>query len=616
MGSFSTQFTKGFTLKVEWTESGVDAGTNTSDLTVTAYLVAASGYYINSTAKKNISLTIDGTTYSDTCYVGLEKGQAKALFTKTVPDIAHNADGSKTVSITCTLGIKATLNDTYYSSVSTSGSATLTTIARASQPSCVTYPNHTQNVGNFGTTISIHMNRNSSSFTHTVRYAFGSQTGTCVNADTGKATNKDVTTGFKWTIPLSLMNLIPNATSGSGTIYVDTYNGSTLIGTKSCGFTATVPTSVKPTCTFTLDDITDADVTYGSPVKGISKIKVTVTGTQAYSSPISSCVIEVNGAKYNGFTATSGVLLTSGTSTVKATVTDGRGRSGTHSYNMTVLAYTAPAVTALSVQRCDEDGTLNKRGAYAKVVFSASIASLNSKNTALYYIKYKKTSATSYTTLSLTDLTNQYSPSNKAYTFAAATGASYDVVVEAVDRHSASNPGRKTAKVPTAVSILSWRGFKTSSSVEDGVGIGKVPEKPNTLQVGFDTEFFGKVTGTIFDAILPVGSMVLRYDHIDPSTLYPGTTWVRVYGAFPWFTDSNGQVGLTGGERTVTLTVDQIPAHSHGSVYSQHASGTKDKAWYTTSGSSVAYGAVSTGGGGAHNNMPPYIQISAWRRTA
>ena len=118
MGSFSNQFTKGFTLKVEWTESGVDVATNTSDLTVTAYLVAASGYYINSTAKKNISLTINGTTYSGTCYVGLSKGETKELFKQTVANIAHNADGSKAVAISCALGIKATLNDTYFSNVS------------------------------------------------------------------------------------------------------------------------------------------------------------------------------------------------------------------------------------------------------------------------------------------------------------------------------------------------------------------------------------------------------------------------------------------------------------------------------------------------------------------
>ena len=476
MGSFSNQFTKGFTLKVEWTESGVDVATNTSDLTVTAYLVAASGYYINSTAKKNISLTINGTTYSGTCYVGLSKGETKELFKQTVANIAHNADGSKAVAISCALGIKATLNDTYFSNVSTSGTAILTTIARASQPSCVTWPEHTQNVGKFGDTISIHMNRKSSAFTHTVRYAYGTLSGTIATG---------VGTGVSWTIPKSFMDLIPRGTNGSGTIYVDTYNGSTLVGTKSCGFTAAMPTTADcyPKCTLALEDITGVDKIYGSPVKGLSKIKVTVNATEAYSSPIDSCVIEANGVKYDGLTATTGYLT--GAAAAKATVTDGRKRTGTASYTMNVQDYSAPSVTALSVHRCDEDGTANKRGSYVKVKFSASVSSMDGKNNALYYIKYKKTSETAETTLALTEYTNQYTVSNAEYIIAASPGSSYDFAVEAVDRHNTNNPGRKSAKVSTAASIFSWRGFKTANGIEDGAGIGMVPEKPNVLQIGW-----------------------------------------------------------------------------------------------------------------------------------
>lgn len=142
---------------------------------------------------------------------------------------------------------------------------------------------------------------------------------------------------------------------------------------------------------------------------------------------------------------------------------------------------------------------------------------------------------------------------------------------------------------------------------------------PGTLVDAVPTPFWRAtpaVLDSIIDCLLPVGTIIQRYDHADPNEMYPGTTWVRVSGAFPWWTDGSGQIGLTGGERNVTLTVNQIPAHSHGSVYSQHAPGTKSQAWYTTAGTSLAYGAVETGGGAAHNNMPPYIQISAWRRTA
>lgn len=593
-GSFNTGNYEGRYLQFSWTEKSQSVANNTT--TISWSLKGAGTGKVKWYKAGNFKVVIAGqTVFSSATRITLYEGTVVASGTFT---FTHNADGTKTFSASAEGAI-------YTNAVNCTGSGnfTLDTIARASQPSCVTWPEHTQNVGQFGDEISIHMNRQSSAFTHTVRYQFGTKSGTIATG---------VTTGTTWTIPLSLMDLLPATTYGSGTIYVDTYNGSTLIGTKYCGFTATVPASVKPTCTLALEDTAGADDIYGSPVKGLSRIKVTVTATQAYSSPIASCTISIGGAKYSGLTATSGVLNVSGTVAVTATVKDKRGRTGSASYDMSVQNYSAPAVTALTAKRCNQDGTLNKRGSYVKVTFSASVSSMSGKNTAAYKVKYKKSSDTAYTTTAIAALANQYSVSNHTYIFAASPGNSYDVAIEAIDRHGTA---QKSTKASTAVSILSWRGFKTANGIEDGLGIGKVPEKPNVLQVGWDTEFSGKVGGTIFDAVYPVGSIYLAYNHTNPGTLFPGTTWARIYGAFPWFTDGNGQIGLTGGERTVTLTEDQIPSHNHGGTYT-NAGTARTHAWLASGGSAMGYDTVNTGGGEAHNNMPPYIQISAWRRTA
>ena len=105
------------------------------------------------------------------------------------------------------------------------------TIPRASQPSCITFPNNTENVGAIGGSFTIHMNRKSESFTHTVRYSWYSKSGTIATG---------VTYNCGWTIPEIFASDIPNDKSGWGTIYVDTYNGNTYIGTKSCRFTCSV----------------------------------------------------------------------------------------------------------------------------------------------------------------------------------------------------------------------------------------------------------------------------------------------------------------------------------------------------------------------------------------
>lgn len=593
-GSFNTGNYEGRYLLFSWTQKSQNVANNTTTISWT--LKGAGTGKVQWYKAGNFKVVIAGeTVFSSSTRINLYDGTVVASGTYT---FKHNADGTKSFTASAEGGI-------YTTAVNCTGSGTFTlnTIARASQPSCITWPEHTQNVGYFGDEISIHMNRQSSAFTHTVRYQFGNKSGTIA---------EDVGTGVTWVIPLSLMDLLPAATSGSGTIYVDTYNGSTKIGTKWCGFTAKVPASVKPTCTFTLEDITGSDDIYGSPVKGLSKIKVTVTSKEAYSSPIASCVISANGVNYSGLTATTGLLKVSGKSTVTATVKDKRGRTGSVTYDMSVQDYSPPDITALTAKRCNKDGTLNKRGSYVKVTFSGSVSSMSSKNTAAYKVKYKKSSDPSYTTVAIAELANKYSVSGHTYIFAANTGSTYNVVVEVTDRHSTA---QKSAKAPTASSIISWRGFKTSNGTEDGVGIGKVPEKPNTLEIGWDTEFYGKVGGTIFDAIYPVGSIYLAYNHTNPGTLFPGTTWTRIYGAFPWFTDGNGQIGLTGGERTVTLTEEQIPSHNHGGTYT-NAGTARTHAWLASGGSAMGYDTVNTGGGEAHNNMPPYIQISAWRRTA
>ena len=595
-GSKSVAVTSWNTLKFSWSEKSQSAADNKTVINWTLQLIATSDGYISSSTSKSWAVTVNGIKYSGTNTVGISANSTKTLASGTTT-IAHNADGTKTFSYSFSQQFDITFNG-WIGTVSGSGSGTLDTIPRASQPSCVTWPEHTQNVGEFGDTISIHMNRKSDAFTHTVRYAYGSRTGTIATG---------VTTGTTWTIPLNFMDLIPNALSGSGTIYVDTYSGSNLVGTKYCGFTATVPASVKPSCTITLDDVAGIDDIYGSPVQSLSKIKITVGATPAYSSPIVSYVIKANGATYSSATATTDALKAAGSSPVTVTVKDKRGRTGTASYTMNVQAYAQPSLSQLNVLRCNEDGTENDQGEFIRASFSATITALGNKNTAAYKLRYKKSTASSFTEVTLGSLANVYTVSGGSYIFAADSSSSYDVELVAQDRHGST---KRSTSASTAFTLMNWGSDGTS------MGIGKVAEKSNTVQIALDAEFLGKVTGTIFDALLPVNSVVIRYDHIDPSTLYPGTTWVRIYGAFPWFTDANGQIGTTGGERNVTLTVDQIPAHSHGSVYSQHAAGAKDKAWYNTSGSSVAYGAISTGGGQAHNNMPPYIQVAAWRRTA
>ena len=58
-----------------------------------------------------------------------------------------------------------------------------------------------------------------------------------------------------------------------------------------------------------------------------------------------------------------------------------------------------------------------------------------------------------------------------------------------------------------------------------------------------------------------------------------------------------------------------MPKHTHGGTYT-NAGTARTHAWLTSNGNAMGYDSVEAGGGEAHNNMPPYIQVSVWRRTA
>jgi hypothetical protein len=471
-GSFSTNGYNGRHLVFSWSVLSQSESENKTTITYALKGAGGDSQWYN---LANVTLKIDGTTvYSH----GDEDFQLYngTTVTSGIYTVQHDSNGNASFSASVEAGI-------YYHAPNCTGSGSweIDPFDPASQPTCITWPDNTEEVGDFGGTISIHMNRKNSAYTHSVYYEFGSKK---VTIATG------VTTGCTWTIPLDLMNEIPNATSGRGRIYANTYKGNQFIGTKYCGFVATVPASVKPTLSATLDDVTSIDTIYGSPVRGLSKIKVTATNVSAkYSATIKSYAIVIDGVRYTSSSVTTGALKNAGDSPVTVTVTDSRGRSGSWSYTMKVQDYNTPYVTKMTAIRCNQSGASDDRGAYIKVTFSAKIYNLGNQNTALYKLKYRKTSEADYTIISLVDITGNYAPTDYSYIISANTGNAYEIRVEAIDRHTQASPGFRSTKAPAATAIMSWRGFKSDSGVKTGIGIGRVPEKEDTFQVGWKSEF-------------------------------------------------------------------------------------------------------------------------------
>lgn len=122
-------------------------------------------------------------------------------------------------------------------------------------------------------------------------------------------------------------------------------------------------------------------------------------------------------------------------------------------------------------------------------------------------------------------------------------------------------------------------------------------------------------TGSPIDAY-PVGSIYMSVNSTDPGSLFGGT-WVRLKDKFLLAAGDVYNAGDTGGEATHTLTVDEIPSHHHGlkRVTSAVSSGS-NFARIASTGTADDNIITDTGGGQAHNNMPPYIVVYMWQRTA
>ena len=127
-------------------------------------------------------------------------------------------------------------------------------------------------------------------------------------------------------------------------------------------------------------------------------------------------------------------------------------------------------------------------------------------------------------------------------------------------------------------------------------------------------------TSSLVDLIYPVGSIYTSTNSTSPATLFGGT-WTQLEDRFLLGAGTSYTAGATGGAATVTLTTDQIPGHTHiaaGYRESYAGSGTarNTPVSWNSSSRSGQYTSSSTGGGQAHNNMPPYLVVYMWERTA
>lgn len=409
------------TYTVSYNKGANGSGTNTSD-----------------TKTYGVSLTLKGAIFTRTGYTqtgwSTTDGGAKAYdlndsytsnaavtlypyWTVNTYTVSYNKGASGTgtnTSDTKTYGVALTLKNAIFTrtgytqtgwATSDGGTLAYTLGGSYTANAAVTlYPVWTATVSTFTVTSSVpadgstqgtvSITRYSSSYTHTVKITFGSHSATYTSVATSKT----------FTIPTSWCAQIPNATSGTATVTVTTYNGGTSLGSTSKTFTITVPASVKPTVTLTgTNQSTNVAVSsWGILVQGYSKIALSASASGVQGSSITNIVFSGDGVSQSGSgtTATSSMLTTAGSRTWTVTVTDSRGRTGTATLARTVYAYSGPSISNLSAVRSLSDGTADETsGTYITSTATYAIASCDGNNiVTVSEIEYKQHTAAGWTT--------------------------------------------------------------------------------------------------------------------------------------------------------------------------------------------------------------------------
>ena len=453
-----------------------------------------------------------------------------------------------------------------------------------------------------------------------------------------------------------LLNAMANMKSFTATLELATYSGAactTQVGsasTKTCTITTTESIS-KPA--FTDFSYVDSRGLVGNLTGNTGDNVILI---QSYSSLVVNAVAGTakNGATIKSYSASIGSASKTSSSTaidvgvidsygdsmvLTVSCIDSRGYATSVTKRVKVLKYEKPKLYSVTLRRKDEIEDI------IQLAFRGAISSLkpdgetekNALKFAGYY--YKKTTEDAWS--DFVSIKGDVTESGTSFTFSAeqlmlsATAAlsldtelSYDFHLLVRDKLDTYASYDDYFVIPQGKPLVSLR--KRDGTYDfPRVGINN-PNPTEALDVAGNVKCSGTLKAGeiiinektlqeyLLNFVRPVGSYYWSDDETSPEKLFGGT-WTRIKDCFLLAAGDTYAAGKTGGEASHTLTVDEIPDHTHSYQYTGQSTviGTDAIRLYDGNGQSNQYtGQQSSNcGGKAHNNMPPYRAAYCWRRT-
>lgn len=355
MATFSKSFSNNskYTLILTVTEvvNSTNIVNNTTDVDWELKMTSGSSYF----AQWGISseVVVNGETVHSQRIQQSISANSSLVIASGTKTIKHEDNGKKTIS--CSASVSTSSEQSYLpGSASVSGDLTLTTIPRKSEVTCPSF--------NAGDSTNIVISKKDSSFTSTIRYVFGDL------SDTIATKTKETVVG--WTPNADdFYAQFPDTKQKSGTIYCDTYSGSTLIGTSETSFTCYAKESdCIPDISLVVKDVNFATKSLTNNenviIKGISDAQLLVAHTTKNNATISKLIVSCgDGQKITN--TLNGTLYAVNSGVFTATVTDSRGFSNSTTVEKTVengllVDYVKLAITNVDIGRPETTSNIIK----------------------------------------------------------------------------------------------------------------------------------------------------------------------------------------------------------------------------------------------------------------
>lgn len=498
--------------------------------------------------------------------------------------VPHNADGTWTGKIGASYRLNINYGGTYIGTISGDQTITLPTIPRASTVSATD--------ANIGSVSSIYINAKSSAFSHGLRVTFGDLS---FYIDGDGNPSSSYVTFMQRTVPFRLPDSfyaqIPNAASGKVTLTLWTHTDKDhYFDPTATTFTATAAAALcAPTVSATCQDTNEKTLALTGNADALVRYASTASGSLSVAARNSASIkrITVAGTEVP-LNATSYAINNVETNKVTVTATDSRGYSTTQTIEKTLVPYVQLTCNILRANRpvpSSNEAQIEVSGQYFAGNFGAADNTLT--------LKYQNPSG------DWVAVTPTIDTSKNTYTAS--------ITVPDLDY-------RQAFSIPVQVED---KLFTATNTAQIMAGVPSFFWTKEFFQMNVPLRLNGE---NILSKVYPVGSIYMSLESTDPMTLFGGT-WERLKDRFLLAAGDKYSVGAIGGEATHTLTKDEMPSHNH---YAAVSGGTDSYGQNRTAISSFAIKTqgysdsstiFATGGGNAHNNMPPYLAVYMWKRT-